>query len=71
MTADSSTVAEFIATHLVANEIMWTRALLGELGYPKLEPTTLREDNMSNIAMINNEGNSNKTTQRAGVVDDY
>ena len=31
--ADSSTVAEFIATHLVAKEIMWARALLVEMGH--------------------------------------
>ena len=61
VTADSSTVAEFIATHLVAKEIMWARALLGEMGYPQLEPTILGEDNMSTIAMINNDSNSNKT----------
>ena len=58
--ADLSIVAEFIATHLVANEIMWTRALLGEMGHVQLEPTILGEDNMYTIAMINNE-NSIKT----------
>ena len=61
MTADSSTVAELIATHLVAKEIMWARALLGEMGHPQLEPTILGEDNMSTIDMINNDSNSNKT----------
>ena len=59
VTADSSTVAEFITTHLVAKEIMWANALLGEMGHPQLEPTILDEDNMSTIAMINS--NSNKT----------
>ena len=59
MTADSSTVAEFIATHLVAKEIMWARALLGEMGHTQLEPTILGEDYMSTIAMINNGSNSN------------
>ena len=33
MTADSSTVAEFIATHLAAKEVMWTRAILQEMGH--------------------------------------
>ena len=61
MTDDSSTVAEFIATHLVAKEIMWARALLGEMGHVQLESTILGEDNMSTIAMINNDSNSNKT----------
>ena len=61
MTADSSTVAEFIAMRLVAKEIMWARALLGEMGHVQLEPTILEEDNMSTIVMINNDSNSNKT----------
>ena len=61
VTADSSTVAEFIATHLVCKEIMWARELLSELGYPQLEPTVLGEDNMSTIAMINNDCNGQKT----------
>ena len=61
VTADSSTVAEFIATHLVCKEVMWARELLSELGYPQLEPTILGEDNMSTIAMINNDCNGHKT----------
>ena len=61
VTADSSTVAEFIATHLVCKEVMWARELLSELGYPQLEPTILGEDNMSTIAMINNDCNGQKT----------
>ena len=61
VTADSSTVAEFIATHLVCKEVMWARELLSELGYPQLEPTVLGEDNMSTIAMINNDCNGQKT----------
>ena len=61
ITADSSTVAEFIAAHLATKEIMWARTLLAELGYPQINPTILYEDNMSTIAMINNECNSQKT----------
>ena len=61
MTTDSSIVAEFIATHLVAKEIISVRAILGEMGHPQLEPTILGGDNMSIIAMINNHSNSNKT----------
>ena len=45
ITADSSTIAEFIATHIVAKEILWCRRLLSSLGYPQLEPTILFEDN--------------------------
>ena len=61
MTNDSLTVAEFIATHPVAKEIMWARALLVEMGHPQLALNILVEDNISIIAMINNDINSNKT----------
>ena len=33
ITADSSSVAEFIAAHLATKEIMWARSMLAELGY--------------------------------------
>ena len=61
VTADSSTVAEFIATHLAAKEIMWARSLLEEMGYQQTDPTVLGEDNMSAIAMINKDCNGQKT----------
>ena len=61
ITADSSTVAEFIAAHLATKEVMWARAMLAELGYPQVNPTILYEDNKSTIAMINNDCNSQKT----------
>ena len=59
--ADSSTVAEFMATHLAAKEIIWSRNILEEMGYKQEQPTILAEDNQSTIAMINNDCNSNKT----------
>ena len=52
--ADSSTIAEFIATHIVAKEIHWCRRLLTSLGYPQKDPTILYEDNKSTISMIKN-----------------
>ena len=61
LTADSSTVADFIATHLASKEVMWARALLSEMGHPQLQPTVLGEDNMSTIAMIQNDCNGQKT----------
>ena len=61
VTADSSTVAEFIATHLVAKAIMWARSLIEEMGYSQVDPTVLGEDNMSTIAMINSDCNGQKT----------
>ena len=63
VTADYSTATELIATHLVAEEIMWARALLGDMGHPHVEPTICGEDNMLTIATINNDSNSNKTTK--------
>ena len=61
ITADSSTIAEFIATHIVAKEILWCRRLLSSLGYPQLEPTILFEDNKSTISMIKNKCNGKRT----------
>ena len=59
--ADSSTVAEYIATHLAAKQIMWTRNFLFELGFEQETATILFEDNMSTIAIIGKNGNGNKT----------
>jgi hypothetical protein len=61
VTADSSTVAEFIAAHYAAKQIMWARNFLSELGFAQGQPTTLFEDNKSTIALINNKGNGSKT----------
>jgi hypothetical protein len=61
VTADSSTVAELIAAHLAAHEIMWARNFLSELGYPQIKPTTLFEDNMSTISLIVNKGNGQRS----------
>jgi len=61
ITADSSTVAEYIAAHLAAKQIMWARNFLAELGFPQQGPTVLFEDNKSTIHLINNNGNGSKT----------
>ena len=61
VTADSSTVAELIAAHLAAHEIMWARNFLQELGYPQQNPTTMFEDNMSTISLILNKGNGQRS----------
>ena len=65
ITADSSTVAEFIAANSATKEIMWARSMLAELGYPQVNPTILCEDSMSTIAMINNDCNSQKSKYTA------
>jgi hypothetical protein len=61
ITADSSCVAELIATHLASKEIMWARSLLAEMGFLQINPTILQEDNKSTIYIINNDCNSQKT----------
>ena len=61
ITADSSTVAEFIATHTVSKEIMWARDFLSSVNYPQAFPTILYEDNLSTISMIKNKSNGKKT----------
>ena len=61
ITADSSTVAEFIATHTVSKEIMWARDFLSSVNYPQAFPTVLYEDNLSTISMIKNKSNGKKT----------
>jgi hypothetical protein len=61
ITSDSSTIAEFIATHLVAKEIIWCRGLLKSLTFPQKQPTILFEDNKSTISMIKNKCNGKRT----------
>ena len=61
ITADSSTAAEFIATHIVAREILWARRFLASIDFPQINPTTLYEDNKSTISMIENKCNVKKT----------
>ena len=53
VTADSPTVAEFIATHLASKEIMWSRTPLEENGPSAAGAYYLGEDDMSIIAMNN------------------
>jgi len=61
ITADSSTVAEFIGCHMVLKHILSTRIFLEELGFPQEQPTILYQDNLSTIAMINNPAHGKRT----------
>lgn len=61
ITADSSTVAEFIAAHTCAKEIMWARNFLEELGFKQLEPTILYQDNQPAISLMTKSGSAFKT----------
>jgi hypothetical protein len=59
--ADSSTVAEFVATHSACQKILWAQNLLQELGFPLAIPTTLYQDNQSTIRLIMHKGSSGRT----------
>ena len=63
ITADSSTVAEFIAGHTVAKKVMWARNFLLELGplFSQSLPTVVYEDNKSTIHLFNRQSNAHKT----------
>jgi hypothetical protein len=50
----SSTEAEYIAGAHAAKEAIWLRRLLSKLGLPDHDPTTLRMDNQSAIAIAKN-----------------
>ena len=61
ITADSSTVAELIATHAVTKELQWVINMLTELGFSLPTTPILHQDNMSTIKIFNQPGNSGKT----------
>ena len=48
----SSTEAEYIALSLAANEIVFLRRLLNDMGFDQTHPTLVFEDNMSAIKMV-------------------
>ncbi|CAL9161167.1 unnamed protein product, partial [Musa hybrid cultivar] len=50
----SSTESEYRAMFSACSEIVWLWELLGELGFPQIEPTPLHTDNTSAIQIINN-----------------
>jgi hypothetical protein len=59
--ADSSTVAEFVATHSACQKILWVQNLLRELNFVSSIPTILYQDNQSTIRLILHKGNSGRT----------
>ena len=61
ITTDSSTVAEFVATHSACQKILLAQNLLTELNFSSVTPTTLFQDNMSAIRLILHEGNASRT----------
>ena len=50
----SSTESEYRAMSSACSEIVWLRGLLGELGFPQIEPTPLHADNTSAIQIAAN-----------------
>ena len=50
----SSAEAEYMAAAAAAQEAVWLRALLDQLGFPQKQPTVIFEDNQSCIAMSGN-----------------
>ena len=50
----STAEAEFIAAAEAVKDILWLRNFLTELGFPQLQPSTLREDNQACVAMVSN-----------------
>ena len=56
--ADSSTEAEFISAHSIANTIIWLQGLKDELGFPQTTSTHLMQDNQSTIRLLTNKGAS-------------
>ncbi|XXQ39383.1 Reverse transcriptase Ty1/copia-type domain-containing protein [Plasmodiophora brassicae] len=56
-TALSSSEAETIALTLTAQEVLWLRDVLAELGFPQIEPTTIFCDNVGANAFAKDVGN--------------
>jgi hypothetical protein len=48
----SSTESEYRAMSFACSEIIWLQGLLGELGFPQVEPTPLHADNTSAIQIV-------------------
>ena len=57
----STTEAEYIALCATAQEVVWLRRLLSELGVQMFNPTEVMEDNQGAIAMGRNPVNHNRT----------
>ena len=57
----SSTEAEYVALAAAAQEVLFLRGLLGELGFRQDAATKLLEDNQSCISLAKNPGNHKRT----------
>jgi len=61
ITADSSTVAEFIGAHASCQNIAWVTNLLTEMKIKLTKPATLYQDNISTINILHKKGNEART----------
>ena len=62
ISADLSTVTEFIGTCAAVNAIFWVRNLVTELGHPQEKAVTiLYQDNKCSINMILHKGNAGRS----------
>lgn len=57
----SSTEAEYMAITRAAQEAIWLRRLLEDLGYRQVDPTSLLGDNQGALALAKNPGNHPRT----------
>jgi hypothetical protein len=57
----SSTEAEYIALFETAKLIAWARQFLADLGFKQTEPTTVYEDNLSTIHLVEHGNDKGKT----------
>ena len=57
----STTSAEYIALSQCAQEIVWVRRLLHEIGDGTVSPTKIFEDNQGPIKLARNPGSSKRT----------
>lgn len=57
----SSTEAEYISMSVAAQEAVFLRALLNELGYTQRQPTIMQQDNQGAICLSKNPGNHKRT----------
>ena len=61
VTADSSTIAEFLTTHSVCKKILWAQNFLKELNFISCIPTTVYQDNKSSTRLILHKGKLGRT----------
>jgi hypothetical protein len=54
LVSTSSTEAELIALSEATKEVVWTRNILNDLGFPQILPTTIEQDNTSAITLAEN-----------------